>query len=278
MKTTVSLAALAAVALAAPQALAQSAPQDWSGPYAAIYGGGTILDEDENEQLVFDRDFDGDYDDTVVTSGGANAFGPGSCDGQANGPTPGAGCDDDDGGAEAGGRIGWDFAFGAFVVGALAEYGAVDADDAVTSFSTTPAFYTSDRKLERLGAVRLRGGYAFGPNLIYATGGVARGEIENRFFTSNGANTFTPIVDDDEADGWQAGVGWERQLGRGLTFGAEYLYTSLEAGDYDIRVGPGTAGPTNPFILPPNTAGTNLRRSNPDFEMHHIRLSMGYRF
>ncbi|MFC0633689.1 outer membrane protein [Brevundimonas balnearis] len=278
MKTAVSFAALAAAGLIASQAQAQSAPTDWSGPYVSIYGGGLLPEDDEDERLVFDRDFDGDFDDTVVTGAGADAFSPGSCGGQALGATPAAGCDDDGEGVEAGVRVGWDWAFGPIVVGALAEYGVADAEDTVTSYSTTPAFYSSTRTLQRLGAVRARAGYAFGQNLLYATGGLAQAEITNTFFTSNRANSFTPTVNDDEADGWQAGVGWERQLGRGLSFGAEYLYTSLEAGEYDIRVGPGTAPATNPFILPPNTAGTDLRRSNPDFEMHQVRVSMGYRF
>ena len=35
-----------------------------------------------------------------------------------------------------------------------------------------------------------------------------------------------------------------------------------------MRAGPGTAGPTNPFILPPNTVGTDIVRSNDAMELH----------
>lgn len=275
--TTGAALALMASVCAGP-ALAQSAPTDWTGLYGGVYGGALFQAEEDDESLIFDRDFDGVFDDTVATGAGADAFSPGSCDGAAQGPTPGDGCDDDNFGVEAGVRLGYDHQFGNLVVGLVGEYGVADAEDSVTSFSTTPAFYTSTRTLHRLGAVRGRLGWAMGQNLIYGTGGVARADITNNFYTSNGANSFTPTVNEDEADGWQAGAGLERQLGNGLAVGVEYLYTQLEAGEYDVRVGPGTAPASNPFILPPNTAGTDLRRSNPDFDMHSVRLSMNYRF
>lgn len=67
-------------------------------------------------------------------------------------------------------------------------------------------------------------------------------------------------------------------LAPNLSVTGEYLYTDLDAGDYVVRAGPGTAGPTNPFILPPNTAGTDLARSNNSLELHAIKLGMNVRF
>ena len=74
MLKTVSAAsaALLLTGVAAP-ALAQTAP-DWSGPYIGVFGGHVESRDDKNETLVFDRDLDGEYDDTVTTSGGDNAF------------------------------------------------------------------------------------------------------------------------------------------------------------------------------------------------------------
>lgn len=63
-----------------------------------------------------------------------------------------------------------------------------------------------------------------------------------------------------------------------LSATAEYLYTSLDAGDYVVRVGPGTAAPTNPFILAPNTTGTDMVCSNGKFGLHAVNLGMSYRF
>jgi outer membrane immunogenic protein len=278
MKLQLSAAALALVlAAGASPALAQSAP-DWSGFYVGIHGGFLDSDEDESETLVFDRDFDGGFDDTVVLNGTTNdAFSPGYCAGQASTAVPGS-CDDDADGVEAGVRVGYDMQFGSWVVGAVAEVAATDAEDSVTGFSTTPARYAFTRDLEHTAALRLRAGYAMGPALIYATGGVAYGKIENRFSTSNGANSFVVQTDEDDADGHQFGGGVEWRLAPNLTLVGEYLYTTLEAGDYVVRAGPGTAPATNPFILPPNTVGTDIARSNPDFETHAFRLGMNVRF
>lgn len=269
--------ALLLAGVAAP-AMAQSAG-DWSGPYIGVFGGHLEQDDDANEQAVFDRDFDGDFDDQVVLSGsGADAFSPGSCDGTPSRPTPGV-CDRDPGGVEGGVRIGWDMQFGNWVVGAVGEMAAVKAEDSVTSFSTTPASYNFTRQLEHTAALRARVGYAYGPALGYVTAGPAYGKVNNRFFTTNGANSFTERSNEDDADGFQAGAGVEWRLAPSLTLTGEYMYTALDTGDYVIRVGNnGTTPATNPFILAPNTAGTDMTRSGDQFRMHAFRIGMNVQF
>ncbi len=278
MKITYAAAATALLlAAGASPAFAQSAP-DWSGFYVGVYGGFLDSDEDKNETLVFDRDFDGDFDDTVVLSGTTNnAFSPGYCAGQGSTAAP-TSCDRDDSGVAAGARVGYDMQFGNWVVGAVGEIQGVDAEDTVTGFSTTPANYAFTRNLKHTAALRARLGYAMGPALFYGTGGVAYGKIDNEFRTTNGANSFTVTKDEDDADGYQFGGGVEWSLAPNLTLVGEYLYTNLEAGDYVVRAGPGTAPATNPFILAPNTAGTDITRSNPDFKTHEFRLGMNVRF
>jgi len=276
--TSLLVAAAAGLLLPATAASAQSMPQPWSGGYVSVFGGYQSSDDDENETLVFDRDFDGDFDDTVRTFEGADAFGPGSCGGAANSTSPAGGCSSDKGGVEGGFRVGYDFAFSNFVVGALAEVGGSDFEDSVTSFSTTPASYTVKRKLEDMVAVRLRAGYAFGPALAYATGGYARATVFNQFNSTNGVNLFTATVNDDKADGWQGGGGLEYQLAPHLSVFGEYLYTSLDAGDFVVRFSRGAAPLVNPFILPPNTAGTDVTRSADELKFHAFRIGMSYRF
>ena len=279
MIKTVSVASLALLltGVAAP-ALAQSAP-DWSGPYIGIYGGVLENNEDAGESLVFDRDFDGQFDDTVVLNGTTtNAFSPGSCDGGALGQAASGGCDVDPTGVEAAVRLGYDMQFGSFVFGVLGELSGADAEDSVTSFSSTPAAYVFKRELETMAALRLRAGFAAGSGLYYVTAGGAQAKIENSFRTPNTANSFTERVNEDEADGYQLGAGIEWRLAPNFTLTGEYLFTNLQAGDYVVRFGPGTAGPTNPFILPPNTQGTDVTRSNDDMELHALRLGMNVRF
>lgn len=279
MIKSISAASLAILmtTVAAP-AMAQSV-QDWSGPYIGLYGGVLENNEDAGEGLVFDRDFDGQFDDTVVLNGTTNnAFSPGSCDGAALQQAASSGCDLDPTGVEASVRLGYDMQFGSIVVGVVGELSATDVEDSVTSFSTTPAAYVFTRQLETMAALRLRAGFAAGSGLYYVTAGGAKARIDNSFRTTNTANSFTARVDDDEADGYQLGAGVEWRLAPNLSLTGEYLFTNLQPGDYVVRFGPGTAGPTNPFILPPNTAGTDVTRSNDSMELHALRLGMNVRF
>ena len=278
MIKTISTAGIALVlAAGASSAMAQETP-NWTGPYIGIYGGGIEQNDQDDERLRFDRNFDGDFGDSVVTTTGADAFSPGSCGSAPNANSFAAGCNDDSTGVEAGIRAGYDYQFGSFVVGGLVEYSATDVEDSVTSFSTTPASYTFSRKLESLAAARLRLGYAVGPALIYGTGGYAYGEVSNRFYSSNTGNAYSAQIDEDEADGWQAGGGVEYALTPNLSVTGEYLYSSLEPGDFVVRFSQGSQPATNPFILPPNTVGTDVNRSNGRFGMHAVRIGMNYRF
>lgn len=272
-----SLAVLMA-GVAAP-ALAQSSP-DWTGPYIGIYGGVIDNNEQAGESLIFDRDFDGAFDDTVVTAGGADAFAPGSCDGAATNQLAASGCNKDDRGVEGGVRVGYDYQMGSgLVLGVVGEWSAVNLNDTVTSFSSTPANYVFGRELESMAALRARVGFAAGPALYYVTGGAAYGKINNTFRTTNAANSFVEQIEEDDADGYQLGAGFEWRLAPKLSLTGEYLYTDLQPGDYVIRVGnTGTTPATNPFILPPNTAGTDMTRSNDKMELHAIRIGMNMRF
>lgn len=255
---------------------AQMAPEKWSGPYVGATFGYAKATGNKGDKAVFDKNLDGQFNDTVTTAAGADAFSPGFCDGLAKGPTPAGGCvGDDDVDWELGLRGGYDWQFGSFVVGGVAEIGRVKLEDRVTAFSTTPAFYTFDRKLESLAAVRLRAGYAIGPYLAYATGGLARGDVKHSFRTSNGVNTFVP-TSKSNVDGYQLGGGIERQLDGRVRLGLEYLYTKLDDDSFNVRV-QGPAPATNPFILT-NANGTDMRRMNTDLEVHSVRLTASYRF
>lgn len=277
-------ALVAATAVLAGSAFAGSsvaqAREEWTGFSVGVVGGTLMTKDSDGERLVFDRDFDGSFDDPVVNVAGADAFSPGFCGGAANGPAAAGACDDDKEGAEAALRGGYDMQFGPFVVGAIAEISTSTAEDSVSGFSTTPASYTFKRNLQGVAAARLRAGYAYGPALFYATGGYARGRIDNRFTTSNMTNTFTTTSDDEtDADGWQAGGGVEYRLARNLSVVGEYIYTSLDVDDpFTVRVGRGGAPATNPFILPLNTVGTDITRTSDKFRVHSLRIGMAYRF
>ena len=268
----------ASLALLFAGAAAPAMAQDWAGPYGGVFGGHLESDQNASERLVFDRDFDGQFDDAVLTAGGADAFSPGSCSGASTTTSPGL-CDRDPGGVEGGFRLGWDWQFGNWVVGAVGEVSGIQAEDSVASFSTTPASYDFNRNLRHTATLRARVGYAFGPALGYVSAGPAYGKVENRFFTTNTANSFTERANEDDADGFQAGAGVEWRLAPSLTLVGEYMYTALDTGDYIVRAGNnGTTPATNPFILAPNTAGTDITRNGDQFRTHAFRIGMNVQF
>ena len=270
--------ALLMTGIAAP-ALAQSAP-DWSGPYIGIYGGYAENKSEDDQRLVFDRDFDGQFNDTVVLNGTTNdAFSPGYCQGRALGPAAADGCSDRSGGPQAGLVAGYDLQFGNIVVGAVADISALDSQRTVTGFSTTPANYAFTQELESMAAIRARLGYAVGPALVYATGGAAYAKAENRFSTTNTANSFVEQSNEDDMDGWQAGAGLEWRLAPNLSVTGEYLYTSLDGDGQVVRAGnSGTTPAGNPFILAPNTAGTDIATTFDSYDTHAVRIGMNVRF
>lgn len=266
--------AIAGFAAHAAPALAQTA--DWSG----LYVGGTLGSSDaagnSGETLIFDTNRDGVFNDTVNTAAPANAFSPGFCGGTPNGTAPAAGCNGTDAEFSYSARVGYDWQFGPFVLGLVGEASKSEVGDAVTGFSTTPASYTFQRQLDYTLAARVRAGYAFDRFLVYGTGGYAKAEVDRSFSTSNTANSFTPSGD-DSISGYQVGGGFEWMFSDNMSLGLEYLRTSLDDDDYVVDVGPGTAPPTNPFLLV-NPAGTFMKRSEDKFEYDTVSLTAAWRF
>jgi outer membrane immunogenic protein len=254
--------------------VAQANAQEWTGGYISGHFGFSKIPEGINNILVFDKNLDGDFSETITTAAGANAFSPGFCIGAAVTSLPTGGCTVDDDGLDFGGRVGYDWQSGGFVIGALVELSAPDHIDSVAAFSTTPAFYTFTRELSWVGGLRARAGFGGERMLIYGTGGGAWASIDHSFATSNTANTFVENAE-DMAWGYQLGGGIDFKFGK-VTAGAEYLWTSLMDDErYTVRA-QGPAAATNPFILT-NPAGTDLRRAD-TFEFGAIRFTMGYRF
>lgn len=268
-------AMVAALASAAVTLSAQANAEGWSGFYVGGHVGYGFLAEDD-ETLEFDTDLNGSFGDTVLTGTNPNAFSPGFCDGAPNGNNAGAGCQEDEDEFDFGFRVGYDWDMPGFVLGVVGEISVVDVEDNVTGFSTTPAAYTFTRELNSIAALRGRIGAPFAEHLLYATAGLAWGELDRSFSTTNTVNSFTPRGGDD-ANGYQVGGGLETRVGEHLTLGFEYLYTSLDDEGYVVRFGPGTAPPTNPFLFA-NPNGTDTRRSDDTLDLHALRLTLNYRF
>lgn len=271
------IATALALLLSATAAMAQDA--QWEGAYVGGHFGGAEPVDSDGGRILFDTNLDGSFGDTVRTAAGADAFSPGFCGGSANGRTPAAGCREDSGGAELGARVGYDWQRGGLVFGAVLEYADHDLRDSVAAFSTTPAFYTMTRDLERSLALRGRLGLAFGERgdwLGYVTAGGVRAELRNRFRTSNGVNGFE-LSGEGSVNGLQAGIGLERRIQSGLSVGLEYLHTRLEDDGFRVRAVRGNAPATNPFVLV-NPGGTDFRRSDDALKYGSLRLTATWRF
>jgi len=275
MRTLLGAGAAALTLIAAP-AMAQDGEPAFDGVYVGGSFGYTVQNNDVGERIDFDRGSNGSFGETITTAppASADAFSPGFCNGAATSNLNTA-CTNDKDDIEYYGRIGFDKQMGKFVLGVVGEFGKTEIRDSVSAFSTTPAFYTMTRELDWNAALRLRAGMVAGEStLFYATGGGAYAKIDHSFTTGNGANSFA-VIDDDMAWGWQAGGGVEQKLGRNFSIGLEYLYSRYNDDESIVRVGTGTAGATNPFVL---AGGADFRRDSNRFDFHSLRATAAFRF
>lgn len=264
------------LAVAAPS-FAQDRAAHFDGPYVGVSVGTALQNNDRGDTLVFDTNRDGRFDQAVLTSGGLNAFSPGFCNGSSTGRTPDTGCTDDDDGIEYAVRLGYDARLGDnLVAGLIVEGSKHDSTDGTSGFSTTPAGYSITRGLDHSIAARGRVGFTPGGGaLFYAMAGVSYAKLEQTFATTNTANAFAEVNDDDWTFGGQVGGGAEVMLTDKVSFGLEYLYSKYDD-DYYVEVTRGTAATNNPFLL--NGGGTFLRASDTEFDFHTVKATLNYRF
>lgn len=276
MRLSIIVAGLAGTLLAVPAVAQDVQDQPFAGPYVGGSVGYSVQPNDVGERLLFDRNFTGNFNQNVTTATGANAFSPGFCNGTAV-STSNIACRNDKDGIDYYGHAGFDFQRGSIVVGAVGEFGKAKLRDAVSGFSTTPAYYTLTRYVQWEGSLRARAGYAFGTTLFYGTAGGGYLKVRDRFTTSNTANAFA-TRGDDKIFGFVGGGGVEQKITKHISFGMEYMFHRYKDDDFRVRVTQGTAPATNPFVLAPNTAGTDIRRNFNYFRWHSIRGTASYRF
>lgn len=162
----------------APAPVFSAPTYNWTGFYAGISAG--YVDGDATATGLpdpLDDDGDGDFNDGTLALS-------------------------DDGGF-VGLRLGYDYDFGGFLLGAAASYDRLDLD-------LGGGVQVDD--VMRLG---VRAGIPSGRNLYYATAGLARAD--------------TNII--GSADGYYAGLGYEVFLNENITLGAEALYHEFD--DFD---------------------------------------------
>jgi len=262
----------------ATPALAQSAEEEFQGFYVGGTIGMTMESPDSGETILFDRDLNGTFGDTITTSTGANAFSTGFCAGSVNGPNrPTNGCSSDRQTVEFSARMGFDQQFGNVVAGFVLEGGRTEARSDVTAFSTTPASYTLSREIDFMIDLRARAGFTVTPmTLVYGTAGGSYARLDQDYFSTNTANSAV-IRGGRDTHGFVVGGGVEQKLGRTVSLGLEYLYRKFDDEEFRVRLGRGTAAATSPFVLG-NSQGTDFRRSGDSFDLHSVRAVLHFRF
>ncbi|MFG1403721.1 outer membrane protein [Xanthobacter sediminis] len=179
---------------------------------------------------------------------------------------PVSGDEADLGGALAGVAVGGDYQIGAFVVGAEATAAWADIVGTNTCFSTaeagSEAGFDCGSRVNALGTVTGRLGYAFDRTLVYARGGFAWDRQRDLF---NNYNFVGQILRNGSTNtGWTLGAGVEYALLSNLSVGLEYRH-------FDF-------GGSSPFTTaaPPSLVGVNLA---PDgLSLDTVALTVNYRF
>ena len=266
---------LAAATLAVTAPASAQAP-NWTGVYAGGRVGYVATPLNSKETVLFDKNLDGSFGDSVTTAAGANAFSPGFCNGAARSGLAADRCKTNNDGLDYAVHAGADYQFGNIVVGGLVEYGKSDVESSVTAFSTTPASYTLTREMRGTLGARARVGVDIQGTLPYLTAGIVRAKVRSSFSTTNAANAFATRGGNGSANGYRVGGGFEKRVGP-IALGAVYLYTNVKDDDFRVDVTRGTAPATNPFVLT-NASGTQFRRADKRFETHSASLTASYRF
>lgn len=282
MRTNFTYGVAAAIAIAtATPAFAQDTGETppFSGLYVGVSGGYDIQGNEIGARLNFDKNGDNVFNDQVSTAAGANAFSPGFCNGRAqDAANTTTFCENDRNKASYYARVGFDVQRGAFVLGALGEFGRTQIRDYTSGYSTTPANYVMERGVDWESSGRLRAGIGQGNGLFYVTGGVGYARLKHRFTTTNTANSFTEVLNDRDKFGFIAGGGVEYRIMKSVSIGMEYSFHDYKDDQYRIRVGRGTAPATNPFVLGPDFTGTTIVRSDEHFRWHSLRGVVGFHF
>ncbi|MCP8940091.1 porin family protein [Alsobacter sp. SYSU M60028] len=126
-----------------------------------------------------------------------------------------------------GGQLGYNFQSGAFVFGVEGDLGWTNAN----SSGVTQTYTYAKTGLDALGTLRLRLGYAFDRVLVYGTGGLAFGNLSNKYtdtYWFGPSGSYSPAKNDGWQVGWTLGAGVEYAINNNWTVKAEGLYYAFD--------------------------------------------------
>jgi outer membrane immunogenic protein len=162
-------------------------------------------------------------------------------------------------GVFGGAQIGYNYQIGSIVVGLEADASAADMSG--WRSCPNPAFTCASR-VNFLGSLRGRVGYAFDRALIYATAGLGVGNFRNRTYNAAPVTEFGSYS--STRAGLAVGAGVEYAFMPNWTVKAEYMYYHFGSGTQLAGVG-SLAGP----------GGSDTRIRN---DVHTVKLGLNYLF
>jgi outer membrane immunogenic protein len=157
----------------------------------------------------------------------------------------------------AGGFVGAQKQWGSWVLGIEADFDAADIKGSTTVatsfFSELNQQHTLNTKIDELGTVRGKVGWAFSPNwMIYGTGGLALAHVKTDFSASQTFSDGDCAFDISDTIcgvsgfagttmfGWTVGAGldykWQIDQGSAVILGVEYLH--YQFGEHSLAFGP----------------------------------------
>jgi len=157
-------------------------------------------------------------------------------------PTPATGDFVDIGGALAGGQVGYNYQTGQYVLGLEAAANWANIQGTNTCFGAFPiaagAGFNCGSKIDAIGSLTARAGYAFDRAVIYAKGGAAWDRQRNEFNT-NGFIGGAILSNTETKWGWTIGGGLEYALASNWSMAVEYKYYDFGKSDAFTTTIPG---------------------------------------
>ena len=172
---------------------------NWAGPFVGAAGGFAWGRSNQTDPGFFG-----------VGGGVGPGFGPGDGSFSLNGGL-------------IGGGGGYNWQFYRWVFGLETDYSWADINGSSSGCGAAFMSHTCSTELDSLGTFRGRIGYALGPQgtwLVYATGGLAYGEV-------NGSDSLFNASGSALRPGWTVGAGVETAFWQNWSAKAEYLYVDL---------------------------------------------------
>ena len=183
------------------------------------------------------------------------------------------GSDDGQSGFIGGGHIGYDYQVGNFLVGAVADLSYIDATSSSDYTFGGTTIYGAEQKIDYVGTVRAKLGYAADRFAVYATGGLAYGDTKNSYLgdtvTTIGGTAYNVSVSEDTDDvGYSVGAGVDYLVTQNFSLGVEYLYTDLGDSKLDVAYTPVGGGATDVLSTSSST----------DLDFHTVWAKASFRF